>query len=269
MIKKHSEGTDFNINRDNADDLLYAGLPGLPLTWMDTMISGAPVTPRQGKAVEVNALWYNAIRAMQYICEKNGSKDMAKSYGEFADRIRKSFNEKFWNEDAGCLYDFIDGANKEASVRCNQVLALSLPFQVIEDKAKKEKIMNTIIKELYTSFGLRSLSNMSTAFKAAYVGDQQSRDRAVHQGTVWSWTTGYFITAYLNTYGKGRESLSFIETVYEPFFEHLKTAGLGTVSEMFDGSFPYNAKGRISHAWAVGELVRSYFEDYVNGGEKE
>jgi len=268
IIKKHSEGTDFNIHRD-ADDLLYAGMPGLPLTWMDTTINGTPVTHRQGKAVEVNALWYNAIKAMEFICGKNGSKDMEKSYREFAERIYKSFNEKFWNEEGGFLYDYIDGAHKDASVRPNQVLAISLPFELIEDKAKKEKIMNTVIKELYTSFGLRTLSNMSTAFKATYVGDQQARDRAVHQGTVWSWTTGHFVTAYFKTYGKCRDNLNFIETVYEPFFEHLKNAGLGTVSEMFDGSFPYNAKGRISHAWAVGELVRSYFEDYLTGNDKE
>jgi predicted glycogen debranching enzyme len=268
IIKKHSEGTDFNIHRD-ADDLLYAGLPGLPLTWMDTMVAGSPVTQRQGKAVEVNALWYNAIRTMQFICSKNGSRDMEKSYGEFADRIKKNFNEQFWNEDAGCLYDCIDGAYKDASVRCNQVLALSLPYPVVDEHDKMEKIMNTVIKELYTSFGLRTLSNMSTSFKSAYVGDQQSRDRAIHQGTVWSWTTGHFVTAYLRTYGRNRENLSFIETVYEPFFEHLKTAGLGTVSEMFDGSFPYNAKGRISHAWAVAELVRSYFEDYIDENGKE
>jgi predicted glycogen debranching enzyme len=268
MIKKHSEGTDFNIHRDS-DDLLYAGLPGLPLTWMDTVINGNPATPRQGKAVEVNALWYNAIRAMQYICANNGSKDLEKSYGEFGDRIFKSFNEAFWNEEGGFLYDFIDGTYKDTNVRPNQVLAISLPFSLIEDKDKKEKIMNTVIKELYTSFGLRTLSNMSTAFKSTYSGDQQARDRALHQGTVWAWTAGHFVTAYFATYGKCKDSLSFIETVYEPFFEHLKNAGLGTVSEMFDGSFPYNAKGRISHAWAVGELVRSYFEDYAGGSEKE
>jgi predicted glycogen debranching enzyme len=173
IIKKHSEGTDFNIHCDK-DDLLYAGLPGLPLTWMDTMINGTPVTHRPGKAVEVNALWYNAIKTMEFICSKNGSKDMEKSYGDFGARIYKSFNETFWYEDGGYLYDYIDGTHKDLSVRPNQILAISLPFTLIEDKAKKEKMMNTIIKELYTSFGLRTLSNMSTAFKAGMVLDNRA-----------------------------------------------------------------------------------------------
>ncbi len=133
---------------------------------------------------------------------------------------------------------------------------------------KKRKIINTVIKELYTSFGLRSLSNMNVNFKSKYDGDEISRDRAAHQGTVWGWTVGHFITAYLRAYGKNKESLKFVETVYEPFFEHLNDAGLGTVSEMFDGSFPYTARGRISHAWGVAEIVRSYFEDYIENNGK-
>jgi len=268
IIQKHIEGTDFNIHKDK-DDLLYSGFPGLQLTWMDTTVSGAPVTPRQGKPVEVNALWYNAIRTMQFITEKNGEAEMAKSYKELASRIHKSFNREFWNKEGGYLYDFIDQGYKDDSVRPNQILALSLPFSLIEDKEKAHKIMNTVIKELYTSFGLRTLSNMNVNFKSNYSGDEATRERAAHQGTVWGWTAGHFVTAYLKTYGKSRESVRFIETVYEPFFEHQKTAGLGSVSEMFDGNFPYNARGRISHAWAVAEIVRSYFEDFMDENGKD
>ena len=268
IIKKYSEGTDYNIHRDE-DDLLYAGLPGLALTWMDTIINGVPVTPRIGKAVEINALWYNAIRIMQHICEKNNSKDMAKEYKNFAEKIYKSFNEKFWYEEGGYLYDCLDGDFKDESIRPNQIFAISLPFDLIDDIEKKQKIMNTIIKDLYTSFGLRTLSYMSTSYKPTYSGDPASQGRAMHQGTVWAWLIGPFVTAYLKTYGRTEEILSFLETVYEPLFEHLKTAGLGSVSEMFDGHSPYNARGRISHALAVAEIIRSYFEDYLSKDEKK
>ena len=267
IIKKYSEGTDYNIHRDD-DELLYAGLNGMALTWMDSIANGEPVTPRKGKAVEINALWYNAIRIMQHICEKNNSKEMAKEYKNFADRIFKSFNEKFWYEDGGYLYDFIDGDYKDELVRPNQVLALSLPFELIIENEKKQKIMNSVIKDLYTSFGLRTLSNMSTLYKATYSGGPVVQSRAMHQGTVWAWLIGPFITAYLRTYRKTKESLAFIRTVFEPFFEHTKTAGLGTISEMFDGTSPYHARGRISHALAVAEIIRSYFEDYLSNNEK-
>ncbi len=264
IIQKHVEGTDFNIHMAD-DSLLYAGYPGLQLTWMDTKVGA---TARQGKAVEINALWYNAIKIMEFICKNNSEPQMAESYGAMAKKVYDSFNEKFWDEEAGCLYDCIENGHKDASVRPNQVLAISLPFMLIEDENKREMIMNTVIKELYTSFGLRTLSNMNPNFKARYDGNQGARDSAAHQGTVWAWTTGHFVTAYLKTYGTGKESMDFIETVYEPIFEHLKNAGLGTVSEMFDGNFPYNARGRISHAWAVAELLRSYIEDYTAVNEK-
>ncbi|MCE5300264.1 MAG: glycogen debranching protein, partial [Spirochaetia bacterium] len=268
IIQKHVEGTDFNIHLAD-DSLLYAGYPGLQLTWMDSGVGGNASTSRQGKAVEVNALWYNAVRTMEYITEANGEAAMSKGYGEMAARIYASFNEKFWDEENGCLYDCLENGFKDNTIRPNQVLAISLPFTLIEDKNRRENIMSTVIKELYTSFGLRTLSNMNSNFKARYDGSQGARDQAMHQGTVWAWTVGHFVTAYFRTYGYGRESMDFIETVYEPVFEHLKTAGLGTVSEMFDGNFPYNARGRISHAWAVAEILRSYLEDYaqINGKE--
>lgn len=268
IIQKHVEGTDFNIHMTE-DGLLYAGYPGLQLTWMDTKVGGNTPTARQGKAVEVNALWYNTIKTMEYICKNNGQAQMEASYRLMAEKIFKGFNEKFWYEEGGYLYDYIEDGYKDNSVRPNQILAISLPFMLIEDPNKREMMMNTIIKELYTSFGLRTLSNMNPNFKARYDGNQSARDGAAHQGTVWPWTIGHFVTAYIKTYGKGKDSKDFIETVYEPVFEHLKTAGLGTVSEMFDGNFPYNARGRISHAWAVAEVLRSYIEDYAPLNEKE
>lgn len=267
IIQKHVEGTDFNIHMAD-DGLLYAGYQGLQLTWMDTKVGGTTPTARQGKAVEVNALWYNAVKTMEYISMNNNTPDMAKGYTEMADKIYKSFNEKFWNEEDGALYDYIENGNKDASIRPNQIMSISLPFMLIDDPDKRELIMDSIIKELYTSFGLRTLSSMNNNFKARYDGNQGARDAAAHQGTVWAWTIGHFVTAYLKTFGKGKDSIDFIETVYEPIFEHLKTAGLGTVSEMFDGNFPYNARGRISHAWAVAELLRSYLEDYIDVNEK-
>jgi glycogen debranching enzyme len=219
--------------------------------------------------VEINALWYNAIKIMQHICEKNSSKNMAEEYNNFAERIYKSFNEKFWDDEDGYLYDIIDGDMKDKSIRPNQIFAISLPFELIRDVEKKQKIMNAVIKDLYTSFGLRTLSYMSTSYKPSYSGGPASQIMATHQGTVWGWLIGPFVTAYLRTYGHSKEILTFIETIYEPFFEHLKTAGLGSISEMFDGNSPYHAKGRISHALAVAEIIRSYFEDYLSNNEKK
>ncbi|MFP4465834.1 MAG: amylo-alpha-1,6-glucosidase [Candidatus Goldiibacteriota bacterium] len=264
IMHKHITGADYGIHKDT-DGLLYAGISGTQLTWMDTKVNGQPVTPRQGKPVEINALWYNAVRTMQMINEKNNMKEKAMEYKELGDLIYENFNREFWNEEGGYLYDYIDSGYYDDAVRSNQVFAISLPYPLIEDSEKKTKIMNTIIKELYTSFGLRTLSNMNVNFKTKYDGNQASRDRAAHQGTVWAWSVGHFVTAYLKTYGRGKDSLDFIETVYEPLFEHLKTAGLSTVSEMFDGNFPYTARGRVSHAWAVAEILRSYMEDFIKG----
>lgn len=268
IIKKYSEGTDYNIHKDE-DDLLYTGLSGMALTWMDAVINGIPVTPRTGKAVEINALWYNAVKIMQHICEKNNSRELAKGYMDLAGRIYRSFNEKFWYAEEGYLYDCLDGDLKDQSVRPNQIFVMSLPFELIEDNEKKEKIINTVIKDLYTSFGLRTLLYMSKLYKSTYSGGPNSQSSAMHQGTVWAWLIGPFITAYLRTFGKTKESLSFIKTVYEPFFEHTKNAGIGSISEMFDGNSPYNARGRISHALAVAEIIRSYFEDYISNNDKK
>ena len=230
-------------------------------------VNGMPVTPRQGKTIEINALWYNAIRTMQFIAEKIHDKSAA-SYKDLADKIQKSFNEKFWNQENGCLFDFFDGNYKNTDVRLNQIFALSLPFELITDNEKKEKIMNVIIKELYTSFGLRSLSNMNVNFRPKCDGDLNARQMAMHQGSVWPWTIGFFVNAYFRVFGRKRDSMQFIQTVYDPIFEHTKTAGLGTVSELFDGSFPYTARGRISHAWTIGEILRSYFEDFIGANDR-
>ncbi len=264
IIHKYINSTNYNIYMDKNDFLIYAGFSENPLTWMDSKLSnGMIVTPRIGKTVEINALWYNAIRIMQFISEKNKNKEWAKAYKELADNIYKSFNEKFWDDEAGCLFDFFDGDYRDKDIRLNQIFALSLPFELVDDKEKKEKIMNAVIKELYTSFGLRTLSNTNKNFKPKCEGDENLRLGAMHQGSVWPWAIGYFVNAYLRTFGRKQDSLQFIQTVFEPIFEHLKTAGLGTISEIFDGSFPYNARGRISHAWAVGEVIRSYFEDFL------
>jgi len=205
---------------------------------------------------------------MENIAAKNGEQETKDAYGQLAGKVFKSFNEIFWNEQKDCLFDFCDGIYFDEKIRPNQIMAISLPYALIEDSDKREKIMNTVVKELYTSFGLRTLTNMDVAFKNKYEGNQTQRDNAEHQGTVWGWTVGAFVTAYLKTHGRTEESLRFVETVYEPVFENLKNGGLGTVSEMFDGGFPYKEKGRLSHSWAVAEILRSYFEDYLAGDDK-
>jgi len=259
----NNENMSYRIYKDT-DGLIYATHKTEPMTWMNRKINAVPLTPRKGKAVEINALWYNAIKIMQYITEHNGEKEKSKSYKELSETIYKSFNNLFWNQKDDCLYDCIDGQFKDDSIRPNQVLAISLPFAVIDDKDKMGKIMNVAIKDLYTSFGLRTLNNMSVQFKPKCEGDRNAREAATHQGSVWLWTTGHFVTAYLKTFGKHKETMQFIRTVYEPFFESIKNGALGTISEMADGDFPYKERGKLSHAWAVGEILRSYFEDFLN-----
>ncbi|GAB4150359.1 MAG: hypothetical protein Fur0015_14380 [Ignavibacteriales bacterium] len=254
IIEWHEKGTRHNIHEDY-DGLLYAGEPGVQLTWMDAKIGDWVVTPRQGKAVEINALWYNALMIAAYLADLFNDKECITLYKQKADKIYKNFTETFWNDDTGYLYDYVDGDYKDSSFRPNQLYAVSLPYKLL-DKEKAKLIIDKVYEKLYTPFGVRSLSPDDKNYKPIYAGNQYSRDAAYHQGTVWAFLLGTFADAIAFAYPDEKETR--IKKIIEEFLPHLSTAGLGTVSEIFDGDFPHNPKGCISQAWSVAEFLRVY-----------
>ncbi len=254
IIEWHEKGTRYNIHEDY-DGLLYAGEQGMQLTWMDAKIGDWVVTPRQGKTVEVNALWYNALMIAAYLADFANEKECVSLYKQKAAKVLKSFNDTFWNEEAGYLYDNVDGDYKDSSFRPNQLYAVSLPHKLM-DKEKAKVIVDKVYEKLYTPYGLRSLSPEDKNYKSIYIGNQYSRDAAYHQGTVWSFLLGAFVDAI--EYAYPEEKKGRIIKIIEDFIPHLSNAGLGTVSEIFDGDYPHNPKGCIAQAWSVAEYLRIY-----------
>jgi len=254
IIEWHEKGTRYNIHEDT-DGLLYSGEDGVQLTWMDAKVDNWVVTPRTGKAVEINTLWYNAIKIMEFLSEEIGNSDSVDNYNKKSKATKKSFNKQFWNEKGNYLFDYINNDYKDPSVRPNQLFALSLPFPLIT-KVKGKKIMNLIEKELLTPYGLRSLSPVDPNYKMVYQGNQYSRDGAYHQGTVWSWLIGAYADALYYVYGDKAQNK--IQKIFTNIIPHLSKACIGTVSEIFDGESPHNAKGAVAQAWSVAELLRIY-----------
>jgi predicted glycogen debranching enzyme len=254
IIAWHERGTRYRIGADK-DGLLYSGEPGVQLTWMDAKVGDWVVTPRTGKAVEIQALWYNALRVMEHLARKFGERASEKHYSLMAARAKRSFNQLFWNEATGCLYDVIDGEMRDGSIRPNQIFAVSLPHSMLS-RQKAKQVVAVVERELFTPYGLRSLAPRDPQYRGRYEGDPVSRDSAYHQGTVWAWLLGPFITAYLKVNGRSKKSREQAATWLEAFNEHLRQAGLGQVSEVFDGDAPHRAGGCIAQAWSVAELLR-------------
>ncbi len=249
IISKHLEGTRFNIGAD-ADGLIRQGQEGYQLTWMDAKVDGWVVTPRRGKPVEINALWFNALSLMADWATRLG-KDPSR-YAGLAEKAYGAFNRRFWNPQQGCLYDVVDGeGGDDAAIRPNQVFALSLRHPVLR-KDRWQPVMEKVRQTLLTPVGLRSLSADHPDYKPRYDGDLRARDAAYHQGTVWGWLIGHYVDAQLKLdpdKQKARELLRGLE-------EHLELAGIGQVSEVFDATAPYRARGCIAQAWSVAELLR-------------
>jgi predicted glycogen debranching enzyme len=258
IIAWHVRGTRYNIHVD-IDGLLSAGESGAQLTWMDAKVGDWVVTPRHGKPVEIQALWYNALRVMGHLAKKFGDSESAKQYVELADRAQKSFNEQFWNEEAGCLYDVINGDMRDGSIRPNQVIAISLAHSMVT-KQKAKSILRIVELELLTPCGLRTLSPKDPRYRPRYEGNPLSRDGAYHQGTVWPWLMGSYIGAYMKTFGKeaGRKVAT---EWFESFRPHLEEGCLGNVSEIFDANAPHTPRGCVAQAWSVAELLRAAVED--------
>jgi predicted glycogen debranching enzyme len=253
IMEWHFRGTRFNIHLDN-DGLLYAGEKGQQLTWMDAKVGDWVVTPRMGKPVEIQALWYNALRVFEEFLILQGDESEAGRIQSKADQAKKSFEEKFWHDKGGYLYDNLDENGKpDESLRPNQIFAISLPFQILEGERAK-KVLGVVRDKLYTPTGLRSLSPDDHRYIGIYGGPQLERDGAYHQGTVWSWLLGPFMEACMKILGESfrPEALEMIDR----FQFHLNEGCIGTVSEIFDGDAPHHPRGCVAQAWGVAEILR-------------
>jgi predicted glycogen debranching enzyme len=254
IIHKHIAGTRFGIRVDPADGLLMQGAEGYQLTWMDAKVGDWVVTPRRGKAVEINALWYNALRLTVEWLELVGDEE-ADDLSAHAATAQASFNRRFWYDKGGYLYDVVDGEKGDDSAfRPNQIFAISLDHPVL-DPARWEKVVTAVKDRLLTPVGLRSLAPGEPDYKPTYSGDLRARDAAYHQGTVWAWLIGPFVDAWLKTHpGEQKTARSFLAG----FKLHLTEAGIGTISEVFDAEAPFTPRGCIAQAWSVAEVLRSW-----------
>ncbi len=256
VIDHHMRGTHFGICMDPADCLLHQGQHGYQLTWMDAKVENWVVTPRRGKAVEINALWYNALRLLERWLGEVGQEAQARPIGETAARVRESFQRRFWFEQGGYLYDVVDaehGGNDDC-FRPNQVLAISLDYPVL-DESRWQTVLDAVTERLLTPVGLRSLAPGSPDYKSKYYGDLRSRDAAYHQGTVWAWLIGPYVDAWLKVHpGSPSAARRFLEG----FVPHLDQACIGSISEIFDAEAPYTPRGCVAQAWSVAEVLRCW-----------
>lgn len=260
IVENHVKGTVFDIRSDSDGLLSHGGR----LTWMDAAADGQPVTPRKGKAVEVQALWYNALRIMELFANRFDGSGQAESYLKMAENARKSFVEEFWNKEMNCLFDVISESEKDHSLRPNQIVAAALDFSML-DSVRNESVVDVVQHELLTPYGLRTLSRNDSAYRGVYGGDRRSRDEAYHNGTVWPWLLGPFTTAFLKTKGYADFRRDYaMKTFLAPLLtKQVFEAGLGTLNEVFDGDPPYAPKGCIAQAWSVAEPLRAYVEDVM------
>ena len=252
ILDHHVKGTNFGIGMDQTDGLLRAGAEGYQLTWMDAKCEGWVVTPRRGKPVEIQALWYNALRLIANWADVLGQRP--NQWAALAQRVYETFNARFWYEPGRSLYDVIDGAGADdTSLRPNQIFAVSLRFPVLAQE-RWGAVVETVSRKLLTPVGLRSLAPGHPDYKPTYCGDLRERDAAYHQGTVWAWLFGHYIDAWLKVYGDKATARMMLAG----FEKHLREAGVGTISEIFDAEPPYHPRGCIAQAWSVAEVLRAY-----------
>jgi predicted glycogen debranching enzyme len=253
ILRAFKKGLAFNIHmRENG--LIYADAPGKSLTWMDAVINGVPVTQRRGYAVEINALWYNAVCFSLEMAQAERDNKFIEEFKSLPDIIKKSFIELFWDSKIGYLADYVnDDEGRNTLVRPNMVIATSLPYSILNTEQMKN-VLDIADKVLVTPRGLRTLSPSNSQYKGSYVGNQEERDKAYHQGTVWPWLIGPFCEGWLRVYGK--QGVQKVRTLVYGFEEVMSEHGVSTISEIYDGDPPHTARGAISQAWSVGEILR-------------
>jgi predicted glycogen debranching enzyme len=263
IVEHHVRGTHFGIGVDPRDGLLLQGAPGYQLTWMDAKVGDWVVTPRRGKAVEINALWYNALHLLQAWLSETDRGDRVEWAAALAERARRSFNERFWYAEGGYLYDVVDGEDgkDDSACRPNQVFAIALDHPVL-DSARWRPVLDVVRQRLLTPVGLRSLAPGHPDYKPQYYGDLRSRDAAYHQGTVWAWLIGPFIDAWLKVHP---EDLAGARRLLDGLIAHLSEACVGTISEVFDAEPPFAPRGCAAQAWSVAEVLRSWVKTAGQG----
>lgn len=254
VIAWHVRGTRYNIHVDT-DGLLFAGGEGHQLTWMDAKIGDWVVTPRTGKPVEIQALWYNALCIMAEFARQFGDDEKQEEYSDMAEIAKESFVGQFWNEADQSLFDVVNGDARDASVRPNQIFAVSMPHSML-DKARSRQIVDRVEAELLTPVGLRSLSPKDPSYIGIYIGSPLERDGAYHQGTVWGWLIGPFVDAYRKVHSKDPKAEKRVADMIASFREHLAETMVGQISEIFDAEAPFNPRGAAAQAWSVAELLR-------------
>ncbi len=253
IIACYRKGTLHGIGMDE-DGLIYAGKGFDQVTWMDVRIGDILPTPRHGKPVEINAYWYNALCVMEEFGEV--LKDRG-DYGSLAEKVRISFQEKFWNEEAGCLKDVLSGTNADTQIRCNQIWAVSMPFTMLS-KDKERLVVDTVFEKLYTPYGLRTLAKEDKEFHGVYGGEMLARDLAYHQGTVWVFPMGAYYLAYLKTRNYSKEAKEKVEEQIEVLTSAMREGCIGQLPEIYDGANPSFSRGCFAQAWSVGEILRVY-----------
>lgn len=261
IINWHVRGTRYGIKVDPSG-LLNSGEPGVQLTWMDAKIGDWVATPRTGKPVEIQALWYNALRIMEKLAHKFGDESNRRRYANMAALASWAFNRVFWNDKENCLYDVVNGGAPDASIRPNQVFAVSLPHGMLSE-ARAKAVVEKVRELLLTPYGLRTLSPHDPQYRGRYTGGPTERDGAYHQGTVWPWLLGPFIAAYIRVNGGSDTARAQAGEWLIPLKQHLSEAGLGHISEIFEGDPPHRPCGCIAQAWSVAEILRAYTENVI------
>lgn len=260
IISAYEKGTDFSIYMED-DGLIHAGSGLDQITWMDVRVGDWVATPRHGKPVEINALWYNALRIMESLCEKFD--EDASAYRARANQVKESFNAKFWDSANQCLFDVVDGDEPDDHIRPNQIYAVSLPFSLLPEEQEKS-VVALVEKELFVGCGLRSLAPDHPDYHGIYCGALAKRDAAYHQGTAWGFLLGGFFSAYMKVNHHSSSAAENAVRMLEPVRKHLTDSGcIGSISEIFDGDAPHNPRGCYAQAWSVGEVLRCYCEDIL------
>lgn len=259
----YERGTDFSIKMDE-DGLIMAGSDLDQVTWMDVRVNGYVVTPRHGKPVEISALWFNALRVLEKLARRFGENEYAEKLLALSNRVKASFEKRFYNEKKGCLYDVVDEVQRDGKtikdndkVRPNQVWAVSLPYTML-DRETEKKVIDVVLTRLYTDYGLRTLPVDDEEYHGEYKGKLVDRDHAYHQGTAWAFPMGGFIEGFLKVNDYSDEAKETARELLEPMKHHLDDGCIGGIAEIFDGDAPHTSRGCYSQAWSVGEILRAY-----------
>jgi predicted glycogen debranching enzyme len=264
IIDTYQRGTGLGIGATE-DGLLRTGVPNLPVTWMDAQVGDWVITPRSGKAVEINALWYNALRTVADLSLRFGNAARADELNATAEKVKSAFNREFWNDDAGCCFDVIDDDAIDASIRPNQIFAASLPHPVL-DSARHRAVIEKLRQELLTPVGLRTLSPSDANYQGEYIGPPLARDRAHHQGSAFPWLLGPLVSSFIKLNGRGEHSKRTAQKMLDGVLEYMREQGIGEICELFDGDTPHRPGGAIASARSIAEVLRAYVEDVLELG---